>query len=432
MRELFNINREVVEEICKQYLLELQEKFDNLNEDSLSCERIVLKSLIDLPVESFEQIIKIVIFSSFEKEESRFHNFELTISPPFPEDWFNDSSPEVLKPFIFSDPPKLRLLPKLAPALEFTNQSINVWLDKDNEPVIWGFGDSIMPYDCIKIKTFSAGKVGIFLPTNPNSSSNLVLVSLEKTEFLDTTSCFYPILIQNEDMEEFRKLCKILANAIESESDLVEEYDKEKSTRQKYRLDRKSEIFKKLAIKMRQHSHGGTLLVLFNSENWKNSIQEPIPFKPSSKFTLIRQRFIDDEEDYMKSIQSKNHRFSPFRPPPIDNDLQIVSQVTAVDGATLITNEFDLIAFGAKIKPINADNKPNELIVTEPFENSNEETKELANLGGTRHQSAAQFVYDQKDSFAIVVSQDGKISVMYWDKKIEKVRVIQHTEYLFA
>jgi hypothetical protein len=53
-------------------------------------------------------------------------------------------------------------------------------------------------------------------------------------------------------------------------------------------------------------------------------------------------------------------------------------------------------------------------------------------LGGTRHQSAAQFVFDQKDSLAIVSSQDGKVSIMFWDKNIQKVQVIQHAEYLFV
>jgi tRNA(Arg) A34 adenosine deaminase TadA len=48
-----------------------------------------------------------------------------------------------------------------------------------------------------------------------------------------------------------------------------------------------------------------------------------------------------------------------------------------------------------------------------------------------RHQSAAQFIFDQKDVYAIVASQDGKVSLMYWNKKTENVRVIQHAEYLF-
>ncbi len=37
-----------------------------------------------------------------------------------------------------------------------------------------------------------------------------------------------------------------------------------------------------------------------------------------------------------------------------------------------------------------------------------------AQLGGTRHLSAAQFVQDQPDTLALVASQDGKFTVFLW------------------
>jgi DNA integrity scanning protein DisA with diadenylate cyclase activity len=58
--------------------------------------------------------------------------------------------------------------------------------------------------------------------------------------------------------------------------------------------------------------------------------------------------------------------------------------------------------------------------------------KPLSDLGGTRHQSAAQFVFDQRDAFAIVASQDGRISVVSWDSERKMVSVFRHAEYLFA
>jgi DNA integrity scanning protein DisA with diadenylate cyclase activity len=50
-------------------------------------------------------------------------------------------------------------------------------------------------------------------------------------------------------------------------------------------------------------------------------------------------------------------------------------------------------------------------------------------LGGTRHQSAAQFVFDQKDAIAIVASQDGRLSVLGWDRTGGKVIVIRPAEF---
>jgi hypothetical protein len=35
-------------------------------------------------------------------------------------------------------------------------------------------------------------------------------------------------------------------------------------------------------------------------------------------------------------------------------------------------------------------------------------------LGGTRHLSAAQFIYDQRDALALVASQDGRFTVFAW------------------
>jgi DNA integrity scanning protein DisA with diadenylate cyclase activity len=39
---------------------------------------------------------------------------------------------------------------------------------------------------------------------------------------------------------------------------------------------------------------------------------------------------------------------------------------------------------------------------------------EPAELGGTRHLSAAQFVNDQRDAIALVASQDGRFTVFAW------------------
>jgi hypothetical protein len=40
--------------------------------------------------------------------------------------------------------------------------------------------------------------------------------------------------------------------------------------------------------------------------------------------------------------------------------------------------------------------------------------KGTADLGGTRHLSAAQFVHDQRDAVALVASQDGRFTVFAW------------------
>jgi len=41
--------------------------------------------------------------------------------------------------------------------------------------------------------------------------------------------------------------------------------------------------------------------------------------------------------------------------------------------------------------------------------------------GGTRHLSAAQFVYDQRDALALVASQDGRFTIFAWSPCEEMV-----------
>jgi len=107
----------------------------------------------------------------------------------------------------------------------------------------------------------------------------------------------------------------------------------------------------------------------------------------------------------------------------------VIGNLTAVDGATLVTFDLDVLAFGAKIRARDVDHKPERLVISEPFEGSVEREIGLSELGGTRHQSAAQFVFDQKDAIAIVASQDGGLSVLGWDRTEGKVAVIRPAQF---
>ncbi len=48
-----------------------------------------------------------------------------------------------------------------------------------------------------------------------------------------------------------------------------------------------------------------------------------------------------------------------------------------------------------------------------------------ATLGGTRHLSAAQFVFDQRYAVALVASQDGRFTIFAWSPREEMVQVHQ-------
>jgi hypothetical protein len=183
---------------------------------------------------------------------------------------------------------------------------------------------------------------------------------------------------------------------------------------------------------MRKHGHGGTLLVIptEGTDGILQSSIKPLEMAPESSFDYIRQKLVKEEDEELYAYERNVPNYS--LPWSFDNEAQLLAQATAVDGATIITKDFSLIAFGAKIEKASQD-VPEQVLVSEPFEDSRRPTpKPLSDLGGTRHQSAAQFVFDQRNAFAIVASQDGRISVVTWDAKAEMVSVLRHAEYLFA
>ena len=91
-----------------------------------------------------------------------------------------------------------------------------------------------------------------------------------------------------------------------------------------------------------------------------------------------------------------------------------VAGLTAVDGATVINDRYEVLAFGAKIVRRAHFERVQQVVITEPVEGAIPLNAEPALFGGTRHLSAAQFAHDQRDAIALVASQDGRFTVFAW------------------
>jgi len=91
-----------------------------------------------------------------------------------------------------------------------------------------------------------------------------------------------------------------------------------------------------------------------------------------------------------------------------------VAGLTAVDGAAIINDRSELLAFGAKIVQSKSGAEVERVVLTEPVTGAEPEVVDPAELGGTRHLSAAQFVQDQRNALALVASQDGRFTVFAW------------------
>ena len=164
-------------------------------------------------------------------------------------------------------------------------------------------------------------------------------------------------------------------------------------------------VLVQLAVSMRAHGRGGLLLIVPpGSDHWQESVVRPIPYAVSPAFAELAQltRAAADvkvEQPWQEAL----HRA-----------VEAIAGLTAVDGATVLTKEYELLAFGAKIARRKGSPQVEQVAVTEPIEGNVAITVHPTQLGGTRHLSAAQFVHDQRDAVALVASQDGRFTVFAW------------------
>jgi len=98
----------------------------------------------------------------------------------------------------------------------------------------------------------------------------------------------------------------------------------------------------------------------------------------------------------------------------VSHAIETIGGLTAVDGAAIISDKYELLTFGAKIHRRDGAAQIEQVIITEPVVGSKPSVVHPVQLGGTRHLSAAQFVHDQHDSVALVASQDGRFTVFAW------------------
>jgi hypothetical protein len=77
--------------------------------------------------------------------------------------------------------------------------------------------------------------------------------------------------------------------------------------------------------------------------------------------------------------------------------------------------------FGAKISRREGGAQVEHVVVTEPIIGNMASVVYPGQIGGTRHLSAAQFVQDQRDSVALVASQDGRFTIFAWSPCEEMV-----------
>jgi hypothetical protein len=215
---------------------------------------------------------------------------------------------------------------------------------------------------------------------------------------------------------------------------------------------------KEIITEMSAHRQGGTLLIVPEHDGWSRSIKEPILYAsdpPFDKARISREMltFLADHrawypddgrglrpeerqvlaqgtQEERRAINHRDflaghrHRFDEA----LVRSLKLTGQLTAVDGAVIVNDDLKVLAFGAKIKPLDTRKSPETLVVSESSVGSVPLEVSLSEFGGTRHQSAAQFVFDQRQAVAFVASQDGIITLLTWHEGVGSVAAVRHIE----
>ena len=164
-------------------------------------------------------------------------------------------------------------------------------------------------------------------------------------------------------------------------------------------------VLVQLSVSMRAHGRGGSVLIVpHGTEAWRESILGHTPYAvlpPYSELADLLQE--EPNENRQRQWQEALRRA-----------IDAVAGLTAVDGAMVLTDQCEVLAFGAKIGRRDGFGRIEHVIDSEPIEGAVAGVVHPAQLGGTRHLSAAQFAQDQTDSVTLVASQDGRFTVFAW------------------
>ena len=161
-------------------------------------------------------------------------------------------------------------------------------------------------------------------------------------------------------------------------------------------------VLVQLAVSMRGHGRGGVLLVVPDgTEAWRQSIVHPPTYEVSPPFTELSVLALGAADGVSQRAWREE----------LNRAVEAVASLTAIDGATVMTAGYQVLAFGAKVARRKGGTPIEQVTLTEPIEGTGALIVTPGELGATRHLAGAQFIHDQRDSLALVASQDGRFTV---------------------
>lgn len=321
--------------------------------------------------QTIEQLVDATFWASVRREEGYIPKISLAFLPPT-----SDVHPLMFARALPLDPGALT---KLAAAVERPGIHLGAWPDGDRLNV-WGATYTIPPF-CFVVEVVAPGLLVLkHRPIEPSRKFvNVAVLEGDRIKIVDERASLMPD-------------CPMLLTSMLG----LESRESRTSA---------TNILVQIALSMRRHGRGGTLLVIpAGSEAWRQSIVHPIGYSVDPPFTELAELVVAGHGDGTEQEWIDE----------LDRAIEAAAGLTAVDGATVMTDKYELLAFGAKIRPRDGGAHVTEVVVTEPIEGDTPERVDPGRLGGTRHLSAAQFALDQPESLALVASQDGRFTIFAW------------------
>src|SRR4051812_4391130 len=277
-------------------------------------------------------------------------------------------------------------LSRLAPAVERPGIHLGVWRDRDGL-CVWGTTRDV-PRLCFVLEVVAPGLLVIKYRRGRETGKyvNVAVLEGDTVKFVDERGTSLP------DCPEL--LTHLLGfGAPEPSGDSVN-------------------VLLQLAASMRTHGRGGLLLVVpQDSDAWRDSIVGPVLYTAEPPYSELAELVEREAVERSTTLWQES----------LIDAVEMVAGLTAVDGAALINERYEVLAFGAKIRRRTGGAQVERVVLTEPVVGDSAVVVTPSQLGGTRHMSAAQFVQDQQGAVALVASQDGRFTVFAWSPCEEMV-----------
>jgi hypothetical protein len=328
--------------------------------------------------DAIERMINATFWASLRREEGYIPKISMAFLPP----------EQTEHPMMLARPMPLApaTLTKVAAIVEHAGIHLGVW-ETNGELCIWGTAHDI-PTFCFVLEVVEPGLIVIKHHRGEQSGKYVNVAVLEGDQ----------IKIVDENASSLPDCPDLVTSLLgfDSPASWVDSVN----------------VLVQLAVAMRKHGRGGSLLIVPPaSDAWRESIVQPMAYAVSPPFRELA----------VVMGQTGEGRQAEIWKDALRETVEAIAGLTAIDGAAIMTEQYELLGFGAKIQRRRGASPVESVTVTEPIAGGVPTVLNVAQLGGTRHLSAAQFVHDQRNAIALVASQDRRFTVFAWSPCQEAV-----------